>query len=262
MDLFVIFFPLIIVALSGLAVGSFLNVLIHRLPRNQSIVFPASRCPSCETPILYRDNIPILGYLLLRGRCRACGIPISPVYPLVELITGCMFLYLLAVHGLSVVFFRNAALACILLVVFVIDIRHMIIPDKLTVPGGIIALVFSLFFGVNGVVNAFGGAIVGMFILLIMALMGRILLKRESVGLGDFKLAIVTGFFLGPIWNLIALAAAILFGGIWGIIRLSTGKTKPGEEIPFGPFIAAGCFAVLFFREQILFLVNTYLSFF
>jgi leader peptidase (prepilin peptidase)/N-methyltransferase len=261
MNVFVLLFPLITVTLFGLAVGSFLNVLIYRLPRSQSIAFPASHCPSCETPILYRDNIPILGYLLLRGRCRACGIPISPMYPLIELITGCMFLYLFAVHGLSVVFLRNAALSCILLVVFVIDMRHMIIPDQLTISGGIIALIFSLFFGVNGVVRAFGGAIVGIFILLIMALMGRIIFKRDSMGLGDFKLAIVTGFFLGPIWNLIALAAAVLFGGIWGIIRLSAGKAKPGEEIPFGPFIAAGCFVILFFREQILFLVNTYLSF-
>lgn len=262
MNWFALLVPYMMATAFGLAAGSFLNVLIYRLPRKQSIVFPASHCTSCGTPILYRDNIPILGYLFLRGKCRVCGISISPMYPLIELITGCVVLYLFAVYGLSMVFFRDVAFACILLVAFVIDMRHMIIPDKLTISGGIIALIFSLFFGVYGVVNAFGGAIVGIFILLIMALMGRIMFKRESMGLGDFKLAIVTGFFLGPIWNLIALVAAILFGGIFGIISLSAGKTRRGEEIPFGPFIAAGCFMVLFFRRQFLFLISKYLSFF
>ena len=199
---------------------------------------------------------------MLRGTCRACGTAISPTYPLIELITGCMFLYLFAIHGLSMVFASDVALACILLVALVIDLMHMIIPDTLTLSGGIIALVISLFFGIQGVVRAFGGAIVGVFILLIMALAGRILFRRESMGLGDFKLVIVTGMFLGPIWNLIALAAAILFGGTWSIYLLSTGKTRLGAEIPFGPFIAAGCFVVLFFRTQVLSLVNTYLSFF
>jgi leader peptidase (prepilin peptidase) / N-methyltransferase len=254
--------PSLIAALFGLAVGSFLNVLIYRLPIRQSIVFPASHCTSCGTPILYRDNIPILGFLFLRGKCRACGVSISPVYPLIELITGCIFFYEFFLWGASLIFFRDVVFASILLVVFVIDLRHMIIPDPLTIAGGTLALVFALFRGFEGIAGAFGGAIVGLFVILIMALLGRAMFKRESMGLGDFKLTAMTGAFLGPEWNLIALAAAIFIGGIFGMVGLATGKTKRGEEIPFGPFIVAGCFMALFLRKPILFLINTYLSFF
>lgn len=262
MDKFALVFPYGVVTLLGLVIGSFLNVLIYRLPLRQSIAFPASHCTSCGTPILYRDNIPILGYLLLRGKCRSCGITISPLYPVIEFITGMMFLSLFAIRGPTVFFLSDVTLACVLLVALFIDLRHMIIPDRLTLPAGIIGIGFSLFFGIQGILRALSGAVIGFFILLVMALLGKALFKRESMGSGDFKFVIVTGLFLGPVGNLVALVLAVLFGGLWGMYRLAFRKSKAGDEIPFGPFIAAGCYVVLFFRAQVLGLVHAYLSLF
>ena len=211
---FASFFPYFITASFGLVIGSFLNVLICRIPRNESIVHPPSRCPECLSPIRPWDNIPIFSYLALKGRCRKCGVVISPVYPLIEAATSVMFVSLYFLHGMSVNFISDVLFGCILLTMSVVDIRHMIIPDRLTIPGGVIGFAIALSFGIQGIVRAIGGALIGVFLLIIMAFAGRLLFKRESMGLGDFKLVIVTGFFLGPIWNLAALIFAVLIGGI------------------------------------------------
>ncbi len=258
----VTFFIYCVVGAFGLIIGSFLNVLAYRLPRNESIVLPASHCPSCGKPVRPWDNIPVISYILLAGRCRFCKIRISPVYPLVESFTAFMFVFLFVIHGPNIRFVSDAFLSCTLIVVFVTDIRHMIIPDLLTFPAGAIAVVLSIFSGVNGILRAFEGALLGFALILIMALMGRFLFKRESMGFGDFKLAFVTGLFLGPFWNLTALVLAIFIGGLWGIALMAIGKTESGKEIPFGPFIASGCFIVLIFRMTILSLMSRYLALF
>ena len=259
--LFVI--SILIVGFFGLSVGSFLNVVIYRLPRNVSIVFPASHCIVCGTPIKYRDNIPIVGYILLHGRCRECSSSISIIYPLVEFFTGCMFIALYILHGgLTLNFIADVILGAILIVASVIDARYMIIPDRLTYPGFLIAVTLSLRWGWSGVFRGIQGVMAGLVILLIMYVMGRLIYRRESVGMGDFKLVFVIGFFVGPLWCFISLAFAIIFGGIWGIFQLFSGKKRMGEEVPFGPFIGVGGFFVLFFKFQILFFIDRYLSMF
>lgn len=251
---------LLIVGCFGLALGSFINVVIYRLPRKESLIFPASHCPVCNTPIKYRDNIPILSYALLGGRCRSCSAKISWIYPLVEFVTASMAVALFLINGRSINFVADYSLGAILLVTSIIDSKHMIIPDRLNFTGAIIAIIFSLWRGFDGIVRSFEGAFFGFFILMILYWMGKLLFKREGVGFGDVKLAIVIGLFVGPFWCLIALLLAIITGGIWGIIQLIIGNKKIGMQIPFGPFIALGGFLVLFFKVQILYFVEQYLS--
>jgi len=249
---------LLIAGFFGLLLGSFLNVIIYRLPRKESIVFPGSRCPACGVPIKYRDNIPIVSFLLLRGQCRACSARISWRYPLIEFVTGCMVMILFAINGLSLNFIADTVLGVILLAAAMIDIEYMIIPNRLTYSGMIIGSFLSLRWGWDGILRGFMGIFAGILILSVMFLLGKLLFRRESVGMGDFKLVFVIGLFFGPFWCFIGLILAILIGGMWGLFQLVTGRKQMGQEVPFAPFIAAGGFCVLFFKVQIIFLVEQY----
>lgn len=250
----------LLVASFGLAIGSFLNVIIYRLPRGESIVYPSSHCPNCGASIRFYDNIPIFGYLFLRGKCRACGTGISLRYPLIECISGCMFVTLFSLHGLTLPFISQAIFGSILLAAVVIDLQHMIVPNNLMLVGGIFGILTSLAFGWAGVLRAFSGALAGLAILGAIAGIGWLLYRRESIGQGDFKLVAVTGLFLGPLFNSIALILAVFIGGFWGIALLITGKNISGREIPFVPFIAAGCYGVMFFGGKILILLKYYMQ--
>ena len=251
---------LLIVGVMGLVFGSFLNVVIYRLPRKESIVFPASYCPVCCKPIKYRDNIPVLSYVLLGGQCRSCSAKISWVYPVIELITACMALILFLINGLSINFIADFSLGVILLVSAMIDSKYMVIPDRLNLTGAIIAIFVSLWRGFDGIVRSLAGGLIGLLLLTAMLWMGKLFFKREGVGLGDIKLAIVIGLFVGPLWCFITILFAIIIGGMWGIIQLAVGKGVIGKQIPFGPFIAFGGFLVLLFRIQILYLIEQYIS--
>ncbi len=269
---------LLFVGIFGLMLGSFLNVVIYRLPRRESIVFPGSHCPVCGVPVKYYDNIPVLGYILLKGRCRSCSASISILYPFIEMLTSLMAMGLFALnwfnyhgsfasgsfisnHFLSN-FIADLALAAMLLAVFFIDLRHMIIPDRLNFAGGIIAVIMSFRWGLSGIVRGAGGAIAGLAVMVIMTLLGKLLYKRQGIGMGDMKLAVVIGLFVGPFWCLLTFVVAVFSGGMWGIIQLFSGRVKTGQEVPFGPFIAIGGFSVLFFKREILFLVDRYLLMF
>jgi len=251
-----------VVGLFGSFVGSFLNVVIYRLPRRESIAFPSSHCPECSTPIRYRDNIPVLSYILLRGRCRACSSVISWRYPLVELITASAAMALFVINRSPLYFVADFALASVLLAAIVIDLQYMIIPDRLNLAGGIIAVIMSFRWGPAGIVKGIEGAVIGVSFLIVMIVMGKILFRRDGVGMGDVKLAVVIGMFLGPFWCFLTFVVAVFIGGIWGIFRLVSGGLKMGHEIPFAPFIAMGGFSVLFFRKEILFLVDRYVNLF
>ncbi|MHB9027776.1 MAG: prepilin peptidase [Candidatus Latescibacterota bacterium] len=255
------FFPFF-VFLFGLCAGSFLNVVIYRLPRRESIAFPASHCPECLTPIRFYDNIPILGFVMLRGKCRRCGVRISPMYPAVEFITGALFLSLFLLRGPTLFFLSDVFLGTLLLAVLFIDLKFMIIPDRLNLAGGTAGLLFALLHGPAGILWAAEGALAGILVLLIMAFLGRLMFRRESMGMGDFKLVTVTGFFLGPMGNFTALVLAIFIGGVWGVFHLAVRKGEAEKEVPFGPFIAAGCWLVLFFREYLMQAAAAYLSIF
>lgn len=247
-------------ALFGMVIGSFLNVLIYRLPRGESVVFPASHCPSCGVPVRYRDNIPVLGYVVLRGRCRACGEPISVQYPLVEITTGVMAAILVAKYGVTFQALLDFLLACILFTEALIDARYMIIPDSLTLSGAGIGVVAMLYAGWTGVVRGMLGAVVGIGLMLGLYLTGKLLYRREGLGMGDVKLAGVMGLFLGPLWCLISVLLAICFGGFWGIGILALGGKVRGRQVPFGPFLAIGGIVTMLFRAQLSALIGAYLS--
>jgi len=269
---------LLFVGIFGLMLGSFLNVVIYRLPRRESIVFPGSHCPVCGVPVKYYDNIPVLGYILLKGRCRSCSATISLLYPFIEMLTSLMAMALFALNWFNIHssfasgsfsnihfltnFIADVALATVLLAVFCIDLRHMIIPDRLNLAGGIIAVILSFRWGLSGIVRGAGGAFVGLAVMVVMMLLGRLLYKRQGIGMGDVKLAVVIGLFVGPFWCFLTFVVAVFSGGMWGIVQLFSGRVKTGQEVPFGPFIAIGGFSVLFFKREILFLVDRYLLMF
>ena len=151
-------------------------------------------------------------------------------------------------------------LASVLIAATMIDLRYMIIPDKLNAAAAVAGIILSFRGGMLMVVRNIAGAMVGAGLLLAMYLLGRLLYRREGVGLGDVKLAAVMGLYIGPLWNFVAFLIAILIGGTWGIVQLATGRKLPGQEVPFGPFLAAGGFFVLFFHRELLNLITVYLS--
>jgi leader peptidase (prepilin peptidase) / N-methyltransferase len=251
---------IIFIFILGAIFGSFLNVVIYRLPKGESILFPSSHCPYCGKPIQYYDNIPIISYALLMGKCRSCGSHISVRYPIIEFATACIALILFLKYGISMIFFKEFCLASILLTAMMIDYEFMIIPDTLTITGSIIAFSIALIEGKVALIHCITGAMVGGAIMIGMYYLGKMLFNREGVGFGDVKLAIVIGMFIGPLWCLVSLVLSIIFGGLWGILYLLLDKKIIGKEIPFGPFIAIGGFFVLFFPGGLLYLIDRYLS--
>lgn len=251
---------LVLVAFLGGAIGSFLNVVIYRLPRRESLSFPPSHCPSCNEPIRYYDNIPIVSYLILRGACRSCRARISPGYPLVEAITATFAVILFLQHGLSVPSLADFVLACILIAAMVIDYRFMIIPDRLNASGLALGIGFALLAGSSGLIRSIAGGAAGVSAMMLLYWFGKLLYHREGLGFGDVKLAGVMGVFLGPFWCAIACVIAIVLGGLWGIAQLLRRRATTGQEVPFGPFLSLGGFFVLFFKPELLYLIERYLA--
>ena len=256
------FLFVLIIGIFGLILGSFLNVVIYRLPRNESIVYPSSYCPVCKTPVKFYDNIPVVSFIILGGKCRSCSAKISPIYPVIEVTTATIGVVLYLINGFSIDFFADFSLGMILLTAAAIDVQYMIIPDTLNITGLLFAIIISLWKGFDGIIRGITGAFVGVVLLIGLFYLGKLLFKREGVGFGDVKLAGVIGFFVGPFWCFISLILAVVAGGLMGILLLVSGRKKIGMYIPFGPFIALGGFLVLFFRIQILYLVEQYLSMF
>jgi leader peptidase (prepilin peptidase)/N-methyltransferase len=245
----------------GAVVGSFLNVVILRLPaEGESIVFPASRCPFCGTPIRWYDNIPILSYLLLRGRCRACGQSISLQYPLVELCMALLSLALYTKFALSFEFFFYFLFLASLLVIIFIDLRHQIIPDVISLPGiaaGFAGAFFTsqLTWQESGIgILAGGGLLYGVA-------MGYLLLTgREGMGGGDVKLLAMIGAFLGWQSLLFVVFASSLAGSIVGIFAMLKQGKGGRTRIPYGPFLALAAILFLFFQHDIFRLWQSYLA--
>ena len=259
----------ILAALTGLILGSFFNVLIYRIPKNISIVWPPSSCPHCAHKIAPWENIPILGYLLLAGKCSKCSSPISWIYPGIELITGIASLVLwqwyLAPQILinahepwwSMVPTFFTALALLLLIpIAVIDIRHFIIPDAFTVPGSIIAIAISFIPGGSTPLAMILGLIAGSGALFLTGLIGGMLLKKEAMGGGDVKLMAFYGALIGWKLSLISIFESAIAGSIAGIILMiahgKSGRTHEDRQIPYGPFLAIGIWGSFFFGERLL----------
>ncbi|MCX8119150.1 MAG: prepilin peptidase [Desulfobacterota bacterium] len=236
----------------GAIVGSFLNVCIHRLPKEESIVRPGSYCPRCQAPIKAYDNIPILSYLFLRGRCRSCKEKISIQYPIVEALTALSSLSLFATFGVSWNYLYYFLFVAALIAITVIDLYHQIIPDVISLPGIGVGLLGSLIVPNITFSNALIGALAGGGSLFLVGMVYQWLFKREGMGGGDVKLLAMIGAFLG--WKSVFLTILLssFIGSVIGVtIILLKGKDFK-YAIPFGPFLALGAIISLFWGEHLI----------
>lgn len=242
----------VIVFLFGAVIGSFLNVCIHRLPREESVAWPASRCPSCETPIAIYDNIPIVSYLALRGRCRACGVPIAIRYPLVEAANALGYLAVFWIFGFAGEAYVYAGLLSALIVITGTDLSHTMIPDAVTLPGIVIGLLCAAVILPIGLVDSLFGMLLGGGLLWALAWVSPYVFGKEGMGGGDIKLMAMVGAFIG--WKPVLLAIMIgsFLGSVVGVGLIALGIMRRDQYIPFGPFLAAGSLLALLFHQPLL----------
>jgi leader peptidase (prepilin peptidase) / N-methyltransferase len=238
--------------LFGATVGSFLNVCIYRLPRNESIVFPASRCPGCGVKIAPYDNIPILSWTILRGRCRSCGGCISPQYPLVELLNGLLTLLLFLRFGPTLQFLAMFLFSSALVAITFIDLEHQIIPDVISLPGIVIGFLLSFFLPASGWLSSLIGILVGGGSLLLVAYGYQLLTGKEGMGGGDIKLLAMMGAFCG--WKAVPFIIFVssLTGSVIGVTIMILTRKDSKLAIPFGPFLALGALVYIFFGESVI----------
>ncbi|MGD9345592.1 MAG: prepilin peptidase [Candidatus Aminicenantes bacterium] len=248
---------IILIVVFGLVWGSFLNVVIYRLPRGLSLLRPPSSCPHCGKHIKAYQNIPILSYLVLRGKCGFCGAKISPVYPLVEALTSLCFLLVYGQHALSPHFFVCSLFVSALIVLGFIDYAHQILPDEITLPGFVLALVYTFFRSDLSIAQALIGAGVGAGFLLLVYGVYYLLRKKEGLGLGDVTMMLMVGAFLGWKQTLLTLILASLGGAVVGVIFIVFKKKNLQHALPFGTFLAPAAFVALLYGLQI---IEAYLS--
>jgi len=259
----------ILIFVFGSVVGSFLNVCIHRMPLNESIMWPRSHCPHCKKRIPGYDNIPFLSYILLGGRCRFCRQRISLRYPFVEFITAALFLLFYEKYGLNYDFLFYTLFICGLIIAAFVDIKHRIIPDEISVGGLLVGFILSAIKGVKTAPWGFNfhpalqsllGIVIGGGIIYLTGFLFDIvyfkLLKRpaidgetESMGGGDVKLLAMIGAFLGWQSALLTFFIAPLFGAVVGIINLAA---KKGHTIPYGPFLSLAAIISIFWADKII----------
>lgn len=250
-----------IAALFGAIVGSFLNVVILRLPQDDiSIVFPASHCPNCKHQLSWYENIPILSYLIQKGKCRHCKIHISLQYPCVELLMSLLSAAIFYRFGLTIQAASYFILSAALLVIIYIDIAYQIIPDTISLPGILLGFVVSCISPHLRWQDSLLGILLGGGILFAVAYLYLLLRKREGMGGGDIKLLAMLGAFLG--WQSLPfiILASSLSGSLFGLITILFGSKDSATRIPFGPFLALAAYCYLFFSSQIQFYFTGYLS--
>ena len=236
----------------GALVGSFLNVCICRLPKGESIVFPPSHCPACGFTLPFYDNIPLISWLILRGRCRSCRGPISFRYPLVELISALLTLFLFKRFGLSLPFGILFIFCSAMVVITFIDLDHMIIPDVISLPGIILGFVFSFFIPQLGWLNSLLGILAGGGSLYLVASLYQRFTGKEGMGGGDIKLLAMMGAFFG--WKAIPfiIFMASLVGSVIGVTMMLVQRKDGKLAIPFGPFLALGSIVYIFYGRLII----------
>jgi len=242
-------------AVLGLAIGSFLNVVIWRVPRKESVVRPVSHCPQCETPISPRDNIPVLSWLFLSGKCRHCKNPIPVRYPLVEAGCGVLFLVVAARFGASWELPAYLVLAAALLAISIIDLEHFIVPDRITAPLTVSALaLLGLAALAEGNGWRFGRTLLGGVAYFAFLLLLNILYPK-GMGMGDVKLAFSLGLYLGWLgWGQVFLGGflAFLLGAVVGVTLIATKIKSRKDVVPFGPFLALGAMLTILWGDPIL----------
>lgn len=267
---------------AGLAIGSFLNVCIYRIPKKKSVVLPRSSCPACDTPILWYDNIPVLSYLLLRGQCRNCKAKISIRYPLIELLTGYLFTHLYVFvqyrHESPCVFIGYLVLCCALIISTFVDLESYVIPNEVTFVGIPLALVLSVLcpglhdapntlrnftlvgvFRLDMLIASIVGMLTGGGLILLCSVVGKWVFRKDAMGFGDVKLMGMIGGIVG--WKLAVAIffVAPFFGLFMGIPALLWKKT---HVIPYGPFLSLAALVCIFLQDYFLGLMNVYVQLF
>jgi leader peptidase (prepilin peptidase) / N-methyltransferase len=241
----------IVLALAGLCVGSFLNVCIHRLPLKQSVVHPGSRCPDCGYALRWYDNVPVLSYAVLRGRCRSCTRPISLQYPIVEIVTAVIFVLHWYSFGPTVLLPLRLVFACALVVLFLIDLEHQILPDVITLPGIVTGVVCSLFLP-PGPVMSIVGVLVGGGLLWAIAEAWFRLRKVDAMGFGDVKMLAMVGGWLGVKMVLVTFVLSSMLGGLVGAVLIGSRRADMATRVPFGTMLAVGALVASLYGEDLL----------
>ena len=242
---------LAIAGLFGLVIGSFLNVCIYRLPRGKSVVFPPSACGNCQRELRWFENIPIVSWAVLGGKCARCQAPISIQYPLVELVTGLLFVATVAVTPLGLLLAARLLFGCALIVLFAIDLEHQILPNAITLPGIVVGVLFALV-GPPGWRASLLGAMIGGGLLYAIAAGYYYVRHEDGLGMGDVKMLAMIGAFLGWQQMLLTLVLASFAGAIVGVgvIALQRGTMK--YALPFGTFLALGALASMLAGQPLI----------
>ena len=244
----------------GITFGSFFNVCIFRIPNNQSISNPPSHCYNCNTRLKSLDLVPILSWTFLKGKCRHCGQNISIRYPLIELLTGILFVLIYNVYGLDIITINYLVLTSLLIIITFIDIDHYIIPNGIIIFGSIFALLFNLTGQGIGLKDSILGAVICGGVMLILIHLIELIVKKEVMGGGDIKLFAMIGLFLGLQGGLLTIMISIYVGAIYGIIIIVVSKIRKKEYnsmIPYGPFIAVGALITTLYGNDI---INWYIN--
>lgn len=273
------FFLGLTITLFGLIIGSFLNVVIYRLPRGESLAFPGSHCPACDKPVKSYDNIPVLSYLVLGGRCRSCKVKISPIYPTVELLVAALYLLLYFKDGLTLVLLADAVFVSLIVPLVFIDLEHKLLPDKINKPGLLVMTVLRVLapdawinestrqmFGVIespewtvAIIGSAVGAAVGGGSLWLVRRAYYLVRKEEGMGLGDVKMMLMVGAFIG--WKLafLTIFMSSLIGSVVGLLLVRVRRGSMKMEIPFGVFLGPAAIISLFIGQK---LMKWYLGFY
>ncbi len=242
----------ILISLYGLIIGSFLNVCIYRIPREESIAFPSSHCPNCGTSLKWCDLVPVFSFIVQRGKCRYCGEKISPQYPIIELLNAILYLIIYTKFGLSLEFFFYAIIFSLLIVITLIDLQHMIIPDILIILILVISVIYKILLYIlysksPDLLNSIGGLVLSSLLFILI-----IIVSKGGMGGGDVTLIGALGFILGIKRIFLTIFLSFILGAIISIFLLITKIKGRKDPIPFGPFIILGFFIVIFWGEQLL----------
>lgn len=253
-------FLVITFGLFGLVIGSFLNVCIYRIPRDESIAFPSSHCTTCGHSLQVLDLIPVFSYIFLRGKCRYCKSKISPRYMLVETLHSLLYMIVVAHFGLTIEAIIYCFLSSIMLVLTMIDFEHMILPTKIiifgAIIGGILRIIQSILYKDYTILaSSVLAAGIGYALFYTIFYVSKALLKREGMGFGDIRYISMIGIFLSPKLLIVTILLSAVIGSVYGIIQLYI--LKASKEFPYGPFISIGAFVSFLVGDEI---INWYLT--
>jgi len=262
MDIFITLPTAVFVFALGVSVGSFINVVAYRLPAGLSISSPPSHCPKCQTKLKSYDNVPVFGWLWLRGRCRYCYSKISPRYPVVEAATGLIFIVIFLTFKFSIFTVGYWFFCSWLLALSLIDLDTMTLPNPLTQSGLVLGIVFQMAVGfvtqsswegaIRQLMTGIVGAVLGIWLLEAISFLGSITLGQTAMGAGDAKLAAMMGAWLGWQYLLLAGFLACATGALFGVVAIILSHSRWGQRIPFGPFLALGALITVFGGETML----------